>query len=198
MNIIKKARPLPTTLIKESLKIDATSPSGLRWLSRSREQFRTKRGWLIFSTRFANLSAGSLAEYGPGRKYWSVCIGGNIYRAHRIIYFLAHGIDPGDLHVDHIDNNTQNNNPLNLRLATHAENTRNSVKQRNNTSGCPGVGWHKQHGKWCARIKVNGKYAHIGLFDNITDAIAARKAKESVIFGEYSYDASQKATKNAA
>ena len=43
-----------------------------------------------------------------------------------------------------------------------------------------GVGWHKQRGKWRARIKVNGKDKSLGLFEQYSDAVIARKNAEKV------------------
>ena len=43
----------------------------------------------------------------------------------------------------------------------------------NNTSGCPGVGWHKAAGKWAARIGVANRRIHLGVFDTIEAAASA-------------------------
>lgn len=45
-----------------------------------------------------------------------------------------------------------------------------------NTSGATGVHWHKPKGKWQARIYNNGRYAHVGYFNDVKAAIAAREA----------------------
>ena len=46
-------------------------------------------------------------------------------------------------------------------------------------SGHVGVAWHKGHKKWTAYITVNGKQKHIGAFENLEAAIAAREKAES-------------------
>ena len=46
-------------------------------------------------------------------------------------------------------------------------------------SGIPGVSWHKAAKKWQAQIKHNGKITYLGIYDDIDDAIKARKAAES-------------------
>lgn len=38
-----------------------------------------------------------------------------------------------------------------------------------------GVGWHKQRGKYRARIKVKGRDISLGLYNNLEDAIKARE-----------------------
>lgn len=83
--------------------------------------------------------------------------------------------------TDHINGNTLDNTRKNLNEVTPAENQQNKRKLRNNTSGHTGVTWHRQRGKWQAQIEVNGIKKSLGLFNDINEAVAARKA------GEYRY-----------
>lgn len=183
------AKPLPAELIRELLEIDETVPSGLRWKTRSRHHFATEMACKTWSTRFAGAPAGAWRK---GTIYWYIKIDGAKHYTHRIIFFLANGTDPAEKHVDHI-------NPLillpnisvNLRLATQSENMRNQRKNARNTSGVPGVGWHKRHRKWRTHIRVYGKQTHLGYFTDFDDAVAARKAAEAKYFGEFSHDASR-------
>ena len=64
--------------------------------------------------------------------------------------------------------------------------------QKNNTSGYPGVSWSKREQQWRARIKVDGKEKHLGYFNDIDDAIKAKKIAEEKYFKEFSYKNSQK------
>jgi hypothetical protein len=68
---------------------------------------------------------------------------------------------------------------------THQENQMNRSMQSNNTSGIKGVHFHKNTNKWRARISIDGKQKHLGLFTNIEDAIQTRKRKAKEVFGEY-------------
>jgi len=176
--------PLPTQLIKESLESDPTSPSWLRWKWRPRSHFSSDRGWNIFNAMHAGKFA-TAETTTRGKAYWVVRCNGRLLRAHRIVYFLTHGVDPLDKHIDHIDNNGLNNNPLNLRLATHQENLRNRGAQKNNTTGRKGVGWHKRAGRYLAQIKVDGKPIYLGLFDTIEAASAAYERAASMYFGDF-------------
>ena len=87
--------------------------------------------------------------------------------------------------VDHIDNNKNNNNVLNLRWATRVEQQHNKGISKNNTSGTKGVRWNTTLRKWTAQIKINGKQIHLGSFMNKDDAITIRiqRAKDEV--GEF-------------
>ena len=47
------------------------------------------------------------------------------YKAHRLAYYMYHGIDPRNNDIDHEDRNGLNNKINNLRLATRPEDGRN-------------------------------------------------------------------------
>lgn len=48
----------------------------------------------------------------------------------------------------------------------------------NNTSGYVGVSWSKPTSKWLARIRVDGKSVHLGVFKSKIKAVAARRKAE--------------------
>jgi len=55
----------------------------------------------------------------------------------------------------------------------------------NNTSGHKGVYWRKSRQKWVAQIHFKGKHYHLGSYDDIKDAIMARKIAEDKMFGDF-------------
>ena len=57
-----------------------------------------------------------------------------------------------------------------------------------NTSGCRGVYWDKNSGKWRARLRLKGKTYNFGSYTNFDDAVKARKAAEQEYFGKYLND----------
>lgn len=59
-------------------------------------------------------------------------------------------------------------------------------KTKRNTSGCVGVSWIRSKEKWRATIRFAGKDKHLGYFDDLNDAIKARKEAENDIYSEYS------------
>ena len=118
--------------------------------------------------------------------YTQIAFKGIEYRAHRLAYYMHHGIDPLEKLVDHIDGDKSNNKINNLRLASKSENGRNRVNlPSNNTSGVIGVCWDKKAKKWKAYIMINGKTKHLGYFINKEDAIKARKEGEIKYFGDF-------------
>ena len=68
---------------------------------------------------------------------------------------------------------------------TSVGNISNGTISRNNTSGVRGVSWHQVLGKWQARIGFKGKAYHLGTYDKLEDAVAARKEAEQRYFGEF-------------
>lgn len=88
---------------------------------------------------------------------------------------------PDDMMIDHrvhhdLDVRTIDNRRNNLRTCTNAQNQRNRRPQAGFSSRFKGVHWDQQRGKWCARIKVNGKKKHL---DRFVDEIAAARAYDA-------------------
>ncbi|VUZ28498.1 Uncharacterised protein [Acetobacterium wieringae] len=52
----------------------------------------------------------------------------------------------------------------------------------NNTSGTKGVTWDRNKNKWVAQIVFKNKHIFLGRFNNINDAVTARKAAEEKYF----------------
>src|SRR5258708_29439046 len=105
---------------------------------------------------------------------------------HRIILErkLGRPLETGE-ECDHIDNNSLNNCRSNLRLATHKQNTRNSKRRINNTSGYKGVSLNKQSRKWQASIVVNGKQLYLGLYPSASEAYQAYCEASKKYHGEF-------------
>jgi hypothetical protein len=86
--------------------------------------------------------------------------------------------------IDHINRIRTDNRISNLREVSHKQNHQNRSKSSHNTSGHSGVSWYKQKSRWRAQITHNQKDIHLGLFTNLEDAIAARKAAEKLYWSD--------------
>ena len=86
--------------------------------------------------------------------------------------------------VDHINRDGLDNRYSNLRIVSSSVNGRNTALYKNNTSGHKGVFWSKGSNKWAAQIKVHRKGIALGYFNNINDAVEARKQGEIKYWGE--------------
>lgn len=95
------------------------------------------------------------------------------YRAHRLAMLYMEGRFPPE-HTDHIDGNRSNNKYENLRSVTEKENHKNVKLRASNKYGFTGVGWHKKTCKWRAFITAEEKLIHLGVFESLIDAVAAR------------------------
>ena len=113
---------------------------------------------------------------------------------HRFILGLYENDSFDDFVVDHINHNPLDNRKSNLRICKQIDNTHNSKIRRNNTSGVTGVQWMKDKNKWRASIEINNQKKYLGDFENIQDAIDARREAEEKYFGEYSYSNSMSMT----
>lgn len=89
-----------------------------------------------------------------------------------LMHRLIMGASTGQ-QVDHINMDTLDCRRSNLRFCTNAQNQRNRAKHHDNTSGYKGVDWMKSRQKWRARIMIDRKEIHLGLFD---DPIKAAEA----------------------
>ena len=74
--------------------------------------------------------------------------------------------------TDHIDCDGLNNQILNLRIATRAENGYNRGKIKKNTSS-RFKGVHFMNGRWVARIGIDNKRLYLGWFERELDAARA-------------------------
>ena len=114
-----------------------------------------------------------------------VTIDRKTYRAHRIIWLMQTGKDPGCDIIDHIDGNYYNNKFNNLRLATPHQNLCNQKKRVDNTSGLKGVSWSEERQKWQTGIQVNGKRIALGRFNTKEEAYAAYCEAARRLYGEF-------------
>lgn len=90
---------------------------------------------------------------------------------------------PKNLQVDHINQNGLDNRLENLRLCTHAENSRNRRTHKNNLTGYKGV--TNSGNKFAARIKVNKVFIYLGTFESKEDAAKAYNVAVLELHGDY-------------
>jgi hypothetical protein len=129
--------------------------------------------WLVVTNK-NQVKVGSIAGTLRPDGYSYIRIKGRGYRAHRLAWLYAKGQWP-EADIDHRNHIRDANWIDNLRDVTRMQNLCN---KSTNTSGVPGVAWHKLGKKWCAEIRVIGKKKHLGLFANIEDATEARRVAE--------------------
>lgn len=105
---------------------------------------------------------------------------GKIVYMHREIM----GAEKG-LVVDHINHDTIDNRKTNLRCCSQSFNMANASLRLDSISGYKGVHWFPRDSKWKARICVDGKTTHLGLFESKHDAARMYNFWAKDIFGDH-------------
>ena len=105
---------------------------------------------------------------------------------HRVILErkLGRSLEKGEF-CDHDNRNKLDNRRKNLRLATPSQNSMNSTKKANNTSGYKGVSWNVQKKKWSAIVSKNGKHEYVAFFNTPEEAHEAYRAAAQKLHGEF-------------
>ena len=108
-------------------------------------------------------------------------------KLHRLIMDAPKGKD-----VDHIEHDTLDNRKCKLRVCSRQENSRNSTRYKNNTSGFKGVFYMKKpkdminelKKPWRAQVMLNQKTIHIGYYKTKEEAAEAYDRKAIELFGK--------------
>lgn len=135
--------------------------------------------------------AGSIAGTLNKAGYVAVTAMGYRTYAHRIVWAMTHGHWP-DGHVDHINHDTTDNRPENLRLASPKQNQHNRVAAKNNRLGVKGVTarYLRRSGRYnyVAQLsRGDGRSGYIGTFDSVEEAVAAYEQAAKRMHGEFYY-----------
>ena len=173
-----KANSLPDLdYLKQCFQIDSTLPSGLRWsLDRPSYHFKYESLRKTWKTRFSGKPCGCIVE---GRdidnRYYVTGLNYKVIFNHRIIYAIHNGtIDFNGKLIDHINGDTLNNDPRNLRLVTTSENKLNSKIHKNNKSGYKHIVFCKRKKLYQCQIRIKGKNNWLGYFKTLEEALQAR------------------------
>ncbi len=118
-----------------------------------------------------------------GKVYWKVSIGGRKYSRSRLVFCFIHGRWPTD-QIDHIDGDSLNDSPSNLREATVTQNAWNHHKRAKKSLLPMGVK-ALPSGRFQARIAVNKKSLSLGVFATEEEASAVYRAARSEHFGAF-------------
>lgn len=110
--------------IKNYVKYDESSPSGLVWINGSAKRIGKPAG----SVRSCR-----------SNHYWELTINRRKYSCHRLVVALYDLESVNHLFIDHIDGNGLNNKKENLRCVNIKGNQRNRKLPNNNSSGVVGI-----------------------------------------------------------
>ena len=126
---------------------------------------------------FDYLMQWSWRAYWHRHTYYAIRSGkGCVIQMHRVIMST-----PDDLIVDHKDHDGLNNLEENMRNCTNSQNKMNVIP----TSNTGYLGVYFQRNLIRAKIRVEGKAIHIGVFKSVEDAARAYDERAKEYFGEY-------------
>ena len=149
--------PTPLTEeLKEAFYYDETSPSGLRFKTISK-----------YAQKNVGDPAGSAHKDANSKTYWRIKYNGRWFGAHRIVWYLNTGEDPGTSEIDHKDRNESNNTFENLRLANRAQQVANRFY----------LGVTETSSGFCVRVQAT--------FPTKEEALQAYTQTASVLKGEF-------------
>lgn len=157
--------------LKQLFSYDEESGS-LVWNERGVDEYRNGGLAPYWNGKLAGTKAGCPTSKG----YIGIRINGRRYMAHRLVWGFFNGEPDHNLEIDHINGNRSDNRIANLRLVTASENRKNQGLSSKNKNGVHGVYMGRK--KWWAEITVDGVKKTLGMFEELSDAIAARKAAE--------------------
>lgn len=103
---------------------------------------------------------------------------------HRLIMFGLDSKNNG-IYIDHINRERRDNRKINLRACTIQENTWNKASETNTKSGVRGVSWYEPGNKWRAYIGIDSRTISLGYYNDLDEAIKARKEAEKKYWGEF-------------
>lgn len=124
---------------------------------------------------------GSIHKTGYRHVTWM----GKIHKVHRLIFLLEHGYLPKE--IDHINGDRADNRIENLRAANRSENQCNRGALASNTSGHPGVSWHKKSSSWAVRLMKNGKTRALGYFKDLELAALVSAEARAKFHGQFAH-----------
>lgn len=165
----------------------------LTYFPESGDFFWRERDATWFSSEFRGGSEGNCARWNAtwaGKKagfidnsdgYHKIAILGNRIASHRLAWLYMTGEWP--INIDHINGDRADNRWINLRNVSKVENNKNKRRSVNNSSGTTGVSWNSAMKKWHSQISHLGKRKHLGFFEDLEEAVNARK--EAEVFYKY-------------
>lgn len=126
-----------------------------------------------------NVNAGDEAFTADANGYRRGKFRGRPFFAHRVGWFLHYGEQP-PVGIDHINGDTSDNRPENLRAACHRLNNRNSRVRKDSSTGVKGIRVSR-HSTFQGKVRLDGKMYYTAWYPDIAEAeIAVRQLREQL------------------
>jgi len=142
----------------------------------------------VFRWRVATsnrVKKGAIAGVINKNGYIVIRIDKQLYRAHRLAWFHAHGVWPcGE--IDHADMVRDNNCLDNLRDTDRTNNNANTKARSHNALGIKGVSYDATRDKYFACLQVRGRHVLKKRYDTKEEAAEAYAAAAKQHYGKFS------------
>lgn len=139
---------------------------------------------IVYNTKFNRImSIGNRGRYNYVKLYKNGKR--KLISLHRLIYEAHNGTIPENMVIDHIDNNSYNNNIKNLRLCSISENVMNRSITYNKSTGIKNISFIKKHNSYRVCIKKKNCKEYQKEFKTLEEAIEHKKIKLKELHGEY-------------
>lgn len=177
---MSKPIPLPSQeYITECFHYDPDTGL-LTWKERPLHHFKNLQVCKAINNTYLGKTAGFLKVSG----YCRVVLNKKEYNVNRIIWKYVTKEEPLKS-IDHINGIKTDNRFINLREATHSQNSFNRKIDKDSSTGFKGVCFNKATGKYRSFIHVNRKQLFIGGFNSAQEAHDAYCQKALEHYGEF-------------
>lgn len=120
---------------------------------------------------------------GKNKTYWHVRAFGKTFKRSRVVFHMVNGRWPSPA-VDHINGNSLDDRPENLRECDASQNTANSRDKARKHALPRGV-YRMPQGNYMARLCIHGKTKSLGVYPTIEDASAVYQRARKEAFGAF-------------
>ena len=125
-----------------------------------------------------------------GKGYKCIRVNKQLYRCHRLAWFMTYGVWP-EKELDHIDRNRANNAISNLRECSGTQNQGNRNNSKNTQSGLKGVyavnSVKATSKKWMAQITYRGITLNLGSTHTKKEAAELYDSAAKRLFGDFAH-----------
>ena len=158
----------PREYLRECLDYDPETGS-FSWKHRPQEHFKTLGGYRKFNLSHAGEPA-LTSDDGQGYLHGKISFEGRGYKLKcHIVAWLIHSDDDLPEIIDHANRDRTDNRWVNLRAASHADNSRNRRSLNPHGKGIK----PRPNGKFQAHITIDGRKKTLGTFTTLVEANVA-------------------------